>query len=65
MAGAIAQARELEPGECRRSVEERFAPERMVAEYVSAFRRAALHPVRQPSGGDDVGVPLGELPSAT
>ncbi|HYX89691.1 MAG TPA: glycosyltransferase family 4 protein [Gaiellaceae bacterium] len=31
----------IEPTECRRYAEERFAPERMVADYVRAYRQAA------------------------
>jgi glycosyltransferase involved in cell wall biosynthesis len=37
MAGALTAADELEPLECRRSVEERFSAERMVGDYVSAY----------------------------
>jgi glycosyltransferase involved in cell wall biosynthesis len=43
MAAAIDAAADLEPWECRRYVEERFAPERMVDDYVAAYR-AALEP---------------------
>jgi glycosyltransferase involved in cell wall biosynthesis len=35
---AIAEADRLDPLECRRYVEERFAPERMVADYLRAYR---------------------------
>jgi glycosyltransferase involved in cell wall biosynthesis len=38
MAGALEAADALEPLECRRYAEERFAPERMVADYVAAYR---------------------------
>jgi glycosyltransferase involved in cell wall biosynthesis len=38
MGAAIADADRLEPADCRRSVEERFSPERMVAAYVDAYR---------------------------
>jgi glycosyltransferase involved in cell wall biosynthesis len=38
MAAALEQADELDPNECRRYVEERFAPERMVGDYESAYR---------------------------
>jgi glycosyltransferase involved in cell wall biosynthesis len=38
MAAAIEEADKLEPLECRRYVEERFAPERMVADYLQAYR---------------------------
>jgi glycosyltransferase involved in cell wall biosynthesis len=41
MPGAIEQADELDPLECRRYVEERFAPERMVQDYVDVFEHVA------------------------
>jgi hypothetical protein len=37
---ALEEADRIDPTECRRYVEERFAPERMVADYVRAFRTA-------------------------
>ncbi len=37
MAGALAEADELEPLECRRSVEEAFSAERMVRDYAAAY----------------------------
>ena len=40
MADAIAEADRLDPAECRRSVEERFSPQRMVAAYLEAYRTA-------------------------
>jgi glycosyltransferase involved in cell wall biosynthesis len=40
MVGALEEADELDPIECRRYVEERFAPERMVEDYVAAYRAA-------------------------
>jgi glycosyltransferase involved in cell wall biosynthesis len=40
MAAALEQADELDPNECRRYVEERFAPERMVGDYERAYRAA-------------------------
>lgn len=40
MPGALAAADALDPLECRRYAEERFAPERMVADYVAAYRAA-------------------------
>jgi glycosyltransferase involved in cell wall biosynthesis len=40
MGDALEAADALEPIECRRYVEERFAPERMVEDYVAAFRAA-------------------------
>jgi glycosyltransferase involved in cell wall biosynthesis len=40
MAGALEAADALDPAECRRYVEERFAPERMVADYVEAYETA-------------------------
>jgi glycosyltransferase involved in cell wall biosynthesis len=41
MADAIADADRLDPIECRRSVEERFSPERMVDAYLDAYRAVA------------------------
>jgi glycosyltransferase involved in cell wall biosynthesis len=43
MAAALEQADTLDPLELRRAVEERFSPERMVADYLDAYR-AALRP---------------------
>jgi glycosyltransferase involved in cell wall biosynthesis len=40
MAQALEQADELDPNECRRYVEERFAPERMVGDYERAYAAA-------------------------
>jgi len=40
MAEALEQADALDPIECRRYVEERFAPERMVGDYENAYRGA-------------------------
>src|SRR5262245_25551151 len=40
MAGALEQADALDPNECRRYVEERFAPERMVRDYENAYAAA-------------------------
>jgi glycosyltransferase involved in cell wall biosynthesis len=40
MPAALAQADELDPNECRRYVEERFAPERMVGDYERAYAAA-------------------------
>ena len=40
MAAALDQADELDPNECRRYVEERFAPERMVSDYARAYAAA-------------------------
>jgi len=37
---ALERADALEPLECRRYVEERFAPERMVGDYERAYRDA-------------------------
>jgi glycosyltransferase involved in cell wall biosynthesis len=48
MAAALEEADRIEPRECRRYVEERFAPERMVADYVRAYR-AAMARVRMPA----------------
>ena len=42
MAGALEAADALDPLECRRYVEERFSPERMVQDYVRAYREATL-----------------------
>jgi glycosyltransferase involved in cell wall biosynthesis len=41
MAAAVERADELDPLECRRYVEERYAPERMVQDYVNAFEHVA------------------------
>jgi glycosyltransferase involved in cell wall biosynthesis len=40
MAAALEQADALDPNECRRYVEDRFAPERMVGDYERAYRAA-------------------------
>jgi glycosyltransferase involved in cell wall biosynthesis len=40
MPGALEAADALDPMDCRRYVEERFAPERMVADYVDAYQAA-------------------------
>jgi glycosyltransferase involved in cell wall biosynthesis len=40
MAAALEQADGLDPNECRRYVEERFAPERMVGDYEAAYTAA-------------------------
>jgi glycosyltransferase involved in cell wall biosynthesis len=40
MSGALEAADALEPLECRSYAEERFAPERMVADYVAAYHEA-------------------------
>jgi glycosyltransferase involved in cell wall biosynthesis len=45
MADALEQVDGLDPLECRRYVEERFAPERMVANYVEAYRAAMARTV--------------------
>jgi glycosyltransferase involved in cell wall biosynthesis len=37
MAGALEEANALDPIECRNYVEQRFAPERMVADYETAY----------------------------
>jgi glycosyltransferase involved in cell wall biosynthesis len=42
MAGALAEADALDPRECRRYVEERFSTERMVDDYVRAYRAAVV-----------------------
>jgi glycosyltransferase involved in cell wall biosynthesis len=44
MTHALEQADELDPLECRRYVEERFAAERMVADYVAAYELAIARP---------------------
>jgi glycosyltransferase involved in cell wall biosynthesis len=41
MADALDRADAIEPLECRRYAEERFAPERMVADYLRAYMEAA------------------------
>jgi hypothetical protein len=40
MTTALEQADALDPWECRRYVEDRFAPERMVGDYIDAYRAA-------------------------
>jgi glycosyltransferase involved in cell wall biosynthesis len=50
MADALERADQLDPLECRRYVEERYAPERMVEDYLAVYQRAlagetALTPV--------------------
>ncbi|HEY7708231.1 MAG TPA: glycosyltransferase family 4 protein [Gaiellaceae bacterium] len=42
MPAALEEADKLDPLECRRFVEERFSPERMVADYVRAYREAIV-----------------------
>ena len=42
MATALEDAERLDPLECRRYVEERFSPERMVGDYVEAYRAAMV-----------------------
>ena len=42
MAAALDRADELDPKECRAYVEERFAPERMVRDYVNAYTARRL-----------------------
>jgi glycosyltransferase involved in cell wall biosynthesis len=44
MAAALERADALDPLECRRYAEERFSPERMVADYVDAYRAAIGEP---------------------
>jgi glycosyltransferase involved in cell wall biosynthesis len=44
MAAALERADALDPLECRRYAEERFSPERMVADYVGAYRAAIGEP---------------------
>jgi glycosyltransferase involved in cell wall biosynthesis len=36
----LQRADEIDPDECRRYAEERFAPERMVADYLGAYEKA-------------------------
>ena len=44
MAGALERADALDPLECRRFAEERFSPERMVDDYLDAYRAAIGRP---------------------
>jgi glycosyltransferase involved in cell wall biosynthesis len=37
---ALERADKIDPLECRRYVEERFAPERMVSDYENAYNKA-------------------------
>jgi glycosyltransferase involved in cell wall biosynthesis len=41
MPAVLERADEIDPRECRRYAEERFAPERMVADYLAAYEAAA------------------------
>jgi glycosyltransferase involved in cell wall biosynthesis len=41
MPAAVERADTLDPLECRRYVEERFGPERMVSDYLEVYERAA------------------------
>jgi glycosyltransferase involved in cell wall biosynthesis len=45
MAEAVERIDEIDPIDCRRYVEERFAPERMVADYLRAYRAVIEEPV--------------------
>ena len=45
MSAALEQADALDPIECRRYVESRFAPERMVGDYLDAYRSFIDQPV--------------------
>jgi glycosyltransferase involved in cell wall biosynthesis len=49
MAAALAEADALEPLAIRRRAEERFAPERMVADYLDAYRRVTSGEVPGPA----------------
>ena len=40
MAAALEQTDAIEPLDCRRYAEERFAPDRMVSDYLRAYREA-------------------------
>ena len=44
MPAALERADALEPLECRRYAEQRFSPERMVGDYVEAYRAAIAAP---------------------
>src|SRR5205823_4525502 len=46
MPAALAEADRLDPRELRRYAEERFAPERMVGDYLSAYRQAIADSAR-------------------
>jgi glycosyltransferase involved in cell wall biosynthesis len=50
MTAALEEADALDPLECRRYVEERFAPERMVGDYLEAYRAAIEERVAVGSG---------------
>jgi glycosyltransferase involved in cell wall biosynthesis len=45
MPAAVLEADEIDPMDCRRYVEERFTPERMVADYLAAYRTMIERPV--------------------
>ncbi len=48
MARLIDEASALDPWVCRRYVEERFAPERMVTDYVAAYEKAIARAKKKP-----------------
>jgi glycosyltransferase involved in cell wall biosynthesis len=50
MVGALDEADALDPLECRNYVEDRFAPERMVGDYLDAYRAAVERPAVVGSG---------------
>jgi len=43
MAAAVRQVGQIDPGRCRRQVEENFSVERMVDGYIAAYERLLLH----------------------
>ena len=58
MAAAFEQAEALDPLELRRAVEERFSPERMVADYLDAYRVALPGTSRGVTAGPPPGARL-------
>jgi hypothetical protein len=45
MASALEDIEQIDPLECRRYVEERYAPERMVADYLDAYQALIEKPI--------------------
>ena len=53
MTTALDEADDLDPLECRRYVEEQFAPERMVGDYVRDYEEAEGRPLIETAGTED------------
>jgi hypothetical protein len=50
MAGLIDEASAIDPWVCRRYVAEHFVPERMVADYVTAYEEAIARAKKKAKG---------------